>query len=865
MKKSTSHQHRTRSNSIKRVKRHRRLPIMESLERRAMLAGDVAPLHNEAFPTDINGDGKVTQLDVDVMMSEMKAQHISASAQSGLSLEGEQSLYLDVNNDGKLTNSDLLSVLDSLALEGEQATANFKVNYDLELIGNNGTKYEGNTADPATVNVGESFTLNVYVQDLSTDANGVPLPNGAGLTQAFVDITMTNGTTNLLDSSKFLIEDASTDITLGSLWSNPTANIPANVTPWGARIPANSGPNNLFIEDGKLKWIGGFNTTLGNGARTEDPLLLASIKFTATDTTDINGINFNVNVQPLPNRTDPNDVVVAYNTQLRDGTSNQSGTNLNATLLEDANPTGSTADVVRFDGGTVNLVVNPAVPNDGANDDFYTVNQNYGTDDVNSDPPVVEINNIKYYVLDVLANDLDGAGNSVPSDYFTIDPNSLTTPSQGTVQVLHRTDPQNDEVSATGIQSTDVILYQVPTDVANVSTTFDYTLVDNASPTTPVAVDTAKVTININSVIFSPVAQPITILVDSTDPNPVSDNVLNYVTDGDNTPDELTIEFLMSDGNGGYVPLDPNTLQGTFIPETDINGDYTGAFTYQSNVPGLMEMVYYQVTDPNDNTSGPTEIFLNTLVDTLVQGVVYFDVNNNGTWDENLDNDGTPENFIGGVLIQLIDGNGSPVISPHDGLPYQVRTDAHGAFSFTGIDTGSYGVKIVDPKYLIKGITSVGNLTVNQAGDVVTGINLTDQDGQTAVMQFGFVGRDFAYIGPGDRVASNTNNDIVLAFSKSNGVATLEWYSADEGWDRLAQIPQDFAYYDIANHSMQIAFELTVAGQSDLAIVPQAFSTSQPAVMILAETDDAVIIRIEGTQEDVLTNLAAVDAAFAGN
>lgn len=842
MKKSKSRQHRSTSHSIRRAKRQSR---MESLEQRSMLAGNV--VHNEYFPNDVNGDGMLNGLDLEIMVSEMKAARSASQSGSGASLEGEQSLFLDVNNDGRLTNEDLISTVNALSLEGEAAPSNFKINYDVEIQTTSSTTGEGGTG---TIKVGDTFTLNIYVEDLSTVSDVDNSPNLTGILQAFVDIRMYEGGTTNLDTSSFIIADPTTDIQFGPTFDDVAASVPSNVTPWGARVP---GTDNQFVEDGVLKWIGGFDT---GAVPTSGPILLASITFQAVKETSASGIDFTIDVRPYELGSDISQEEVAFNQTLRDGQMVSDDQNLNATLLVGANTGGQTGEVVNFDGGSVRLVIEEADPINGANFDYYEVEQNFGDDDTADLPPVVEIGGVKYYVLDVLANDLDGAGNSV--DYFTIDPSTLTQPDQGTVQIYTRSDINNDEITPTGITSSQVILYEVPAGVGDVTTSFSYSIIDDPMATNPIVEDTAEVVIFIEAIEFAPEASDIPLVIIPSDPNgPVSDNVLNYVTDADTPNSELIVEFFDENGD----TLEASDLQGTFTPVDDGNGGFTGEFTYESDVPGLFERVLYRVTDP-EGQSAEAYIEFETLLDSLITGVVYFDPNNNGIVDDNAGTTGIPELRIGGVLIQLVDGSGNPVMNPTTNEPYEVRTNANGEYSFAGIDAGTYGVVIVDPPFTRKGITSSGGFTANgsQINDIVIG---SGDAAKATGLNFGYKGRDYNYIGYGDTVASSVDDSIVLAFSKSNGVATLEWYMVDQGWERLYQIQQDYAYLNLNNYAAQIAFEVNTSNEDLNALVVQGFSRSTSGYTVIAETADGIIIRINGSGGTVMTNLAAVDAAFA--
>lgn len=821
MKKSKSRQHRVPSHSLKRAKRQRGLRRMEQLENRSMLAGDVAsPWHNEFMPTDVNSDGVLDQQDIEILVGELKSMKSGALAAQNSLLEGEQSLYLDVDNDGKLTQRDLLSAMDALTLEGEPvvAASDYRADYDVEIVHDSATTSEGGSKN---VNLNDTFTLNIYVTDVSEIQSG--------FSQAFVDITF--------DSTKLTIDDPSTAVVTGPGFSSQTGDVPSNVTPYGGK----NANDNQFVEAGKLKWMGGIHPFAPQDGTQR--FLLASVTFRAVAE---GTVDFTVDVRPytlidqLTDNPDPDATEVAFNQIERDGqpTSNVEE-NLAATYVFDQGASG--AQLVRFDGGTVSVVIE-AQPVAGANFDSYNVNEDYFGDDENSTPPAVTIGGVQYYVLDVLANDLDSANNPVTGDRSRFNIDSITQPTNGTVTI--QTNAQSiPEIVATGITSHQVLLYQVPANLGGVTETFNYTTTDSGSPNNT-GTTNADVVVAIANVDDAPIAGDASFTLNEGET--VSGFALDYASlqGGPDETETLTfVEFII-----------PANLQGTFTPILDVNDNPTGEFTYTSAIPGLTESVQYVVSDGGDQTATGTLTF-NTLLDSLIEGVVYFDSDNDGVVDENLDNAASAESRIGGVTLELVNSSTGAVIAT-------TRTDAYGTYSFAGFDEGTYSVRVVDPRFTRKGKTTAGDFTIT--GNEISGITIGNgQAGQYSGLNFGYRGRDYAYISWGDTMASTTEDSITLAFSKSGGTATLEWYNVDEGWDRLTNINSDYIYLDPVTKSMQVAFEVTVDGQAESQYVVQAYSPSTPGYVVVAETAEGIIIRINGTGSQVMTNLAAVDAAFA--
>ncbi len=831
MKKNNSRQRRVPSKLNKRARRQRSIRRMEPLETRSMLAGDLlSAVHNGSMPLDVNSDGVFDQMDVDTLLLSLQTKSPQQNAARGL-LEGEQTLYLDVDNDGRLTKRDLLSAMDALAIEGELADDTFSADVNLRLI----TMTEGNVdeGNSGTAALNETFQLQVWLEDTSSAMGG-----GGGIDAAYVDITFNQSLVTL---------NPMTDITLAPGFSPNSFSVPNNVTPYGG---LNGAVDDDFIQANTLRFIGGRET----GPGTTDPQL-GRLLATLTFTTVAEGtLDFDVVIQDNPQSTDPDDVASSFNNTDRDGTV-FNDVNVNATYYEDpVGGDGFPAEISRWAGGTVSVAIT-AQPVPGANFDSYEVVEDYleaqATPAGDNDPPVVTINDVQYYVLDVLANDLDGSAMEDLTDpdrsRFNID--SVTQPGMGT-RVFIEADAQSvPEIVSEGIISHQVLLYQVPPGVGGISETFEYTITDtgpNSSGTTSATVLVSITDVDQGVLLLE---DPYVVEVEEGVETDVID-IMDNVEQGE--PSDVPTFIGFFDENGG--PLTAADLQGTFTPVLDGMNNPTGEFTYVSNVPGLVESITYQVSDGGNQITEGTITF-RTLFDSLLTGVVYFDADNDGVVDENLDNNASPEMRIGGVTVHLLDSSG--------GLVTSTVTNAQGAYSFANFDPGTYSVRVIDPRFTRKGLTTNGSFTFT--GDTISGIQVGGgAAGTYEGLNFGYRGRDYQYIGLGDSIASNTEDSIILAFSKPGGVDALEWYAVDLGWDNLVHVRSDLSFFDAATGSSQVAFEVAVNGLEDPVIVVQAFSTSTPGYMVVANGPEGMIIRINGAASTVMTNLAAsVDAAIA--
>lgn len=782
-----------------------------------MLAGDVlSAVHNDYMPHDVNADGVFDQMDVDTLLSNLQTKQTVARSL----LEGEQTLYLDVDNDGRLTNRDLLSAMDALSLEGELADDTFSADVNLRLITTGGNVDETQTGQ---ADLNESFELQVWVKDTSTTPSGIDA--------VYVDISF---------DASLLTLDPATGIVLGTGFTENTGDTPNNVTPYGALNGAQDFTD--YAEPNTLRFIGGQSQASG-----VTDVALGRLVATLTFTTVAEGtVDFSVVVADNPQSADPDDLVSSFNNTARNGEVFNDA-NVNATFFEGS----STAEISRWTGGTVSLDI-MADPVAGANFDSYEVVEDYLETEAggDNDPPVVTIGGIQYYALDVLVNDLDGNLDPVAAPRSRFEIIDVSTPAEGTVMVLDNAQSVQ-AITDEGIMSHQVLLYQVPTGVGGISDIFTYTVNDTDLVNNPTGETEATVFISITEVDQEVVIDPDPLEVDveagvPTDPI----NVMDNVTPGE--PSDVPTFITFCDENGDE--LTPSDLQGTFTAFLDENDNPTGEFTYESDIPGLVETITYKVSDGGDQITTGTIVF-KTLFDSLLTGVVYFDVDNDGVVDENADTNASPEKRIGGVTIELLDTGGSVVATS--------VTDASGFYSFAGFDEGTYSVRITDPAFTRKGLTTTGGFTLS--GSTIEDIQVGGgEPGTYTGLNFGYIGRDYQYIGLGDAIASNTEDSITLAFSNTGGLDSLEWYAVDMGWENLVQVRSDLSYFDAETGASQIAFEISVDGLDDPVLVVQAFSTSTPGYMVVANGPDGMIVRINGAGEEIMTNMtAAIDAAFA--
>lgn len=839
---------------------HRRL---ERLESRAMLAADISPWHNAALPGDVDGDGQVTMADVELLVGELRAtgnRALGGTSQAMGGMEGESPFYLDVTNDGTIDPSDLTQLANMLIMEGEDsdepvlqarpAAPEYSAQFEFFIYDASGTEILAENDETAELNVGDFFTFWVTVANTSDDTSGI--------LSAFIDVTF--------DPTLVAVVDPEGE-ELGPGFSS--------------NVPTNAGwPNNIVPGDstgdgvnGWLRAMGGLGDPIVPPGADGSPVKLFSLQFQVIAAGELNFQAGYPNEDPsLPpdlyeveNPDQPGEFYtqVSYEPFYTDGS--PAGLNLTATtFVEDGAPDGDIRDIATFSQPMIVSLSISDEPVFGANPDTYQVGQDFDQTLTDEDlpqeiPQIVTIDGIEYAVLDVLANDGDETGTALdpPRDRFTITgiDTSININLEDAAALEERLliididDPDYAAaIAELGMDfSHQVILYQVPEGLASPPPevfryTIDFTDPEDNPDDEPFS-DIATVTINvIPAPQFTLIAGDLNLTDDdAVDQGDVIEfNIFDLVT-ATGEPDEgeeLTFE--------GFIGTED--LEGTFVDLALEEGYGPGWFRYIAPDMAQIESFQYEVSFAGMVETGT--ITIETLSNTRILGMVYFDVNGDGVWNDNAGNNASPEQRIGGVEVQLLQG-GVAVGDP-------VYTNARGEFDFRQMDPGTYSVQITDPRFVIKGLNSDGNLT-----NIIEDIELVEGVSEQALdLSFGFRGRQSKYRGFGDFLGSNTEDSIVFAMSKNGGETNLEWYSVDRGWDRLVEIRHDLVFYDAAAGFGQIAFDVTVEGQDEPVLVVHTFSTSSPDFMLLAETNEGLVFRFSGAAADVLTNLAAVDEAY---
>jgi hypothetical protein len=159
--------------------------LAETLEPRALLAGDISPFWNYYSPTDVNADGYTTGLDALMIVNELNisgARNLQAATSGGGEGEGPSQNYYDVNNDGWITGLDAITIVNRLNGEGEGNPYARLVLQPVAL----------NTNDViTTITKGQSYELRVLTVDLGetmfmSQTRNTAISSGVG--QSYFDV-----------------------------------------------------------------------------------------------------------------------------------------------------------------------------------------------------------------------------------------------------------------------------------------------------------------------------------------------------------------------------------------------------------------------------------------------------------------------------------------------------------------------------------------------------------------------------------------------------------------------------------------------------------------------------------------------------
>ncbi len=199
--------------------------------------------------------------------------------------------------------------------------------------------------------------------------------------------------------------------------------------------------------------------------------------------------------------------------------------------------------------------------------------------------------------------------------------------------------------------------------------------------------------------------------------------------DGVQNPGELGIEgvtvTLFPTGGGAPVVIQTDA-NGNYLFDNLPAGDYTVAVVLPAALPANIAAAYPDLTiaelaagfDANGGEDSTSTLTLGVGEDNVDQDFAFTALGSiSGTVLEDTDGDDIGDTPIPGVVLELLDSTGNPVLDPVTGLPITTMTDGAGNYTFTGVVPGDYRVRQQQPA----GFGSVsdvdGNDTNNLIGD----------------------------------------------------------------------------------------------------------------------------------------------------
>ncbi len=162
----------------------KRLLRMESLERRELMASDIAAaFQNPVYPTDVDGDYSITPLDALVVINKLNS--TGGGSLAGIPGPTDRSSFFDVDGDNVLSPLDVLTVVNSIN-RGEGLGEVVDVRYKFFTVNPDGTANQEITGSAINIGTGEKIIVRTQMKDLRTS----PLPKG--IFSAYADLNYTN-------------------------------------------------------------------------------------------------------------------------------------------------------------------------------------------------------------------------------------------------------------------------------------------------------------------------------------------------------------------------------------------------------------------------------------------------------------------------------------------------------------------------------------------------------------------------------------------------------------------------------------------------------------------------------------------------
>jgi hypothetical protein len=201
------------------------------------------------------------------------------------------------------------------------------------------------------------------------------------------------------------------------------------------------------------------------------------------------------------------------------------------------------------------------------------------------------------------------------------------------------------------------------------------------------------------------------------------------------------------------------------------------------------------------------EILEDRTLPSTLSGLAFNDLNHNGTQDSG-------ENSLAGVTVTLTGTD-----STNHSVKLQQTTDASGAFSFTGLNAGTYGLSVTSTSGYILGLATPGTDGGSAGLGAVSGISLGSNDSATG---YGF--GELAKSNGWTATAANFNGTAIPAGS-------TVWFSSVFKASNLGSGPVTLTF---TNQSITF----TASGVTQTIAVPDSTITFDPSVTSATTTFD---------------------------
>lgn len=224
--------------------------------------------------------------------------------------------------------------------------------------------------------------------------------------------------------------------------------------------------------------------------------------------------------------------------------------------------------------------------------------------------------------------------------------------------------------------------------------------------------------------------------------------------------DDQVVTFSIS-GNGA------DDGRFTILPTGELS--FNVAPDFETPLDANADNIYEVEVVADDGSGGVASqtILVSVLNQASITGSVFVDVNGNQLYDAN-------EPGIDGVVVQLLDGSGNPVLDENND-PISTITSDGGYFLFEDLDPANYQLRELQPSGVNDGAEILGSLGGSVVADDIMALSLAQTD--AADYDFGELGQTLA---SGDTASigfwQNKHGQALIA---EGGVALATWLSTN--------------------------------------------------------------------------------------